>query len=181
MSRARESDAVLLSTTGGWAFERFYLRHVDVVAQYVQRRVDRPDLVLDVVSETFARALENRSRFDEKRGPAIAWLLTIARNVLLDSIRRGRVADDTRRRLQMQPLDLNDGDLEAVVARTHQPLTAALAGLPLDQREAVRRRILEEEPYAAIASDVGCSEQVVRQRVRRGLLLLRGRAAQEHG
>jgi len=36
------------------------------------------------VAETFARALEHRGAYDPRRGPAIAWLLGIARNLLLD-------------------------------------------------------------------------------------------------
>ena len=42
-----------------------------------------------------------------------------------------------------------------------------------DQRQAIEKRVLEEEPYGSIAADIGCSEQVVRKRVSRGLATLR--------
>jgi RNA polymerase sigma-70 factor (ECF subfamily) len=48
-----------------------------------------------------------------------------------------------------------------------------LTRLPGEQREAIEKRVLEEEPYAAIAAGIGCSEQVVRKRVSRGLATLR--------
>lgn len=52
-------------------------------------------------------------------------------------------------------------------------LQRALDRLPAEQREAVERRVLQEEPYAAIAERLGCSEQVVRKRVSRALSTLR--------
>jgi RNA polymerase sigma-70 factor (ECF subfamily) len=50
---------------------------------------------------------------------------------------------------------------------------AWLSDLPADQREAVRRRVLDEADYPTIASELECSEAVVRQRVSRGLAALR--------
>ncbi len=45
-------------------------------------------------------------------------------------------------------------------------VAAMLERLPPAQREAIDARVLREEPYAEIASQLGCSESVVRQRVR---------------
>jgi RNA polymerase sigma-70 factor, ECF subfamily len=58
-------------------------------------------------------------------------------------------------------------------------LASALAALPAEQREAVLRRVVAEEPYPLIAGRVGCSEQVIRQRVSRGLAALRRCAVEE--
>jgi RNA polymerase sigma-70 factor (ECF subfamily) len=50
-----------------------------------------------------------------------------------------------------------------------------LDGLPAEQRDAVRERVLEERDYPEIAARLRCSEQVVRKRVSRGLTALRAR------
>ena len=42
-----------------------------------------------------------------------------------------------------------------------------------EQSEAVRARVLDEEEYAGIASRMRCWESVIRQRVSRGLAVLR--------
>jgi len=170
---AQLPDAELLRSSNRVHFGVFYERHVDVVAAYFARRTSRSDQVFDLVAETFARALANRSRFDPQRGPAIAWLLGIARNLLIDTARAGRVADDVRRRLRMQPVSLDDPRIAAIDRRTGLDLEVLLQQLPEDQREAVRRRIVDEEPYSDIAEQVGCSEHVARQRVSRGLAVLR--------
>lgn len=166
------SDAELLAGTTD-DFETLYLRTVGLVEHYVARRVQRPDLTYDIVSKTYARALRSRHRYRPEHGPAIAWLLTLAANIMRDAARRGRVADVTRRRLGMQRLDLDDAALRAIEHRTDRPLTEALERLPAEQCEAVRRRIVDDEPYPAIAASVGCSEQAIRQRVHRGLRALR--------
>jgi RNA polymerase sigma-70 factor (ECF subfamily) len=167
-------DRDLLASDGGAAgFRIFYERHVHAVVAYVARRTRKPDLVLDVVAETFARALEHRGQYEASRGPAVAWLFGIARNEIAAAVRRGRVADEYRNRAGMTLIELDDDAAEVMERHMGVDLREALAGLAPEQREAVFRRVLAEEPYAVIAERVGCSEQVIRKRVSRGLASLR--------
>jgi RNA polymerase sigma factor (sigma-70 family) len=166
-------DADLLASDRAEDFGVFYERHIAAIAAYVRQRVVRGDLTFDLVAETFARALEHRATFDARRGPAVAWLIGIARNLIADAARRGRVADAARVRLGMAPVSLDDEQLARVEERASVDLAAALSRLPESQREAVLRRVLAEQEYPEIAEHVGCSEQVVRQRVSRGLAALR--------
>lgn len=171
---AYASDEELLVNGGAQGFGLLYERRYPLVRGYLRRRVGaRPDLVLDLVAETFARALERREQFDPQRGPAIVWLLGIARHLLLDAVRRGRVDDQSRRRLGTQRILVEDDQLELIERDSESELQSSLSELPVEQREAVERRVLQEEPYAAIAEQVGCSEQVIRKRVSRGLAALR--------
>ena len=48
-----------------------------------------------------------------------------------------------------------------------------LARLTPDQAEAIRARVIQDVPYDRIAARMRCSESVVRQRVSRGLAVLR--------
>ncbi len=89
LRRARDGDAE--------AFGAFYrARRGDVLA-FLRVRVHSAELAADLMCETFTQALvavHDRER--ELPMVPIAWLVTIARNVLIDSVRRGRVADDAR-------------------------------------------------------------------------------------
>jgi RNA polymerase sigma factor (sigma-70 family) len=58
-------------------------------------------------------------------------------------------------------------------------VTEALADLPTEQRNAIEARVLRQREYADIASELHCSEAVVRKRVSRGLRSLRTRLAGE--
>jgi RNA polymerase sigma-70 factor (ECF subfamily) len=73
----------------------------------------------------------------------------------------------------MERIYVEDDQLELVERQTISDMQIALNKLPEEQREAVERRVLQEDAYAAIAEQVGCSEQVVRKRVSRGLSALR--------
>src|SRR5262249_18784884 len=133
-----------------------------------------PELAADLAAETFAVALRAARRYRGDGAPASAWLLGIARNVLLSSWRRERVEDRARRRPGMEPIALDDellGRIERLGG--DERVEALLARLTPDQSEAVRARVLGEEDYAGIAARLRCSESVVRQRVSRGLATLR--------
>ena len=98
----------------------------------------------------------------------------------MDAARHGKVADESRHRLGMDPIELIDEDLERVDERNGfgeatAELRRYVSELPPEQREAVERRVLEESSYAVMAKQIGCSQQVVRKRVSRGLAALRER------
>jgi RNA polymerase sigma-70 factor (ECF subfamily) len=179
------TDAELLSATAAdpEAFGAFYRRHVRAVLAYLLSRTRRPELAADLCAEVFAQALEHAHRYDQRRGPARAWLLSMAGARLVDSVRRGKVEDRARRRLGMPPRTLTDRDLERIeeLVDLSRGLDAAalVADLPPDQREAVLARIVHEREYGDIAAELAVSEAVVRQRVSRGLAGLRTRLEAE--
>jgi RNA polymerase sigma factor (sigma-70 family) len=92
------------------------------------------------------------------------------------SWRRGRVEARARRRLGLEPVELDDLALERIeqladagVGRLEQMLEQ----LPAMEREAVRWHVVDEIGYDEIAKQLDCSEMVVRKRVSRGLGRLR--------
>lgn len=173
MGSTGPSDASLLASGGAGDFGILYDRYVPAVAAYIGGRTHQPEVGFDLVAETFARALERRSQYDPSRGPAIGWLLGIARNLIIDAARRGQVEAASRTRLGMALVELDDEQLALIAERGRVDLRAALALIPAEQREAVLRHVVLDESYTAIAADLRCSEQVVRKRVSRGLASLR--------
>ena len=171
--RDERVDGELLSSGLASDFGCLYDRHVRAVMAFVGSWIGEPDVVFDLVAETFARALEHRLQYDASKGPAVAWLLGMARNLMIDSARRGQVESESRERLGMGRVELDDEQLEVIADRADVELRDALASLEAVEREAVIRRVVLEESYRAIAADLRCSEQVVRKRVSRGLARLR--------
>ncbi|MDX6702943.1 MAG: hypothetical protein QOF26_3169 [Baekduia sp.] len=163
------------------AFAAFYRTHLDAVIAFFRGRVPDPELAFDLAAETFAAVVIGASSFGGD-GPAAAWLFGIARNKLRESFRRGRVEADARQRLGMEPVVLDDLDLQRVEDRAAagaSALARELAALPEPTRRALLARVVEERGYGQIAADLGCSEQVVRQRVHRGLTRLRAGLEEE--
>jgi RNA polymerase sigma-70 factor (ECF subfamily) len=172
-----DDDLLAAAARGdGDAFAAFYRRHGDLVLGYLRKRVADPEQAFDLAAETFAAALVSLRRYRPGRGPAAGWLLGIAQHKLLESLRRGRVEASARRRLHHEPIALDDDDLLAIEARAASgalSLERLLTELPVEQREAITARVLDERGYAEIAFELRCSPQVVRQRVSRGLRTLR--------
>src|SRR5436190_23656219 len=120
-------DAALLAATAGRpeAFGTFYRRHVRAVLGYCRRRTGSPELAFDLTAEVFAAALESSGRYRAERDSAAAWLYGIARHKLAESARRGRIEDGARRRLRMEPIELDDDGVALV-----EEVAQLLDGLP---------------------------------------------------
>lgn len=176
MDLAQLSDDELLAATPRRpeAFGEFYARHEAAVLGFMLRRTGEPELAADLTAEAFAAALVAVRRYRPGPAPAAAWLYGIARNVLLRSAKRRRVEDRARRRLAMPPVHLTDELLERIERLGgDQRVEQLLERLTPEQAQAVRARVIAEEPYPQIAASLRCSESVVRQRVSRGLAVLR--------
>jgi RNA polymerase sigma-70 factor (ECF subfamily) len=156
------------------AFVGFYRRHLAAILGFFLRRTGDPELTADLTAEVFAAALLAAERFRPGEQPALAWLYGIAAHKLADSRRRGRVEDQARRRLALEPLAIDDAELARVEQMADSGAAeAAVLTLPAAQRDAVLARVVDERPYAEIADQMQCSELLVRQRVSRGLRALR--------
>lgn len=176
---SKRSDAVLAAAARAGdadAFGELFRRHHGDVLRFLHRRCGDVEVAADLMAETFAAALASlparRTDVEEPR----SWLLTIAHRKLIDSHRRAQVDDAARRALAMQPVTLDDVDLERLQALVDAaPATALAAELPAEQRHAVRARVLEERSYEDIAAELRTSPMVVRKRVSRALSHLRTR------
>jgi RNA polymerase sigma factor (sigma-70 family) len=170
------SDEALLVGRDPAGFEEFYVRHVEGLLGFFARRTRDPELAADLAAETFAAALASRARYRPASGAASAWLFGIAIRKLADAQRRGYAERRARRRLGMERIELTDADIARIEAMADQPTATALVErLGADQRDAVRAHVLEDRPYAEIASAEHVSEAVVRKRVSRGLASVRKR------
>jgi RNA polymerase sigma factor (sigma-70 family) len=158
-------------------FETVYRRHANAVLAFLMRRTRNPELAADVFAEAFASLLALVVAEKERPIPTtpLAWLLTAANNLLIDAHRRGQVEMRARARLKMEPLLLDDSDLQLIEEiETETDLLQELTKvLPPDQVAAVKARVLDGEDYPTIATRLRCSEAVARKRVSRAMQTLR--------
>jgi len=184
MDAARDRGSGLLRRIAAGdeeAFSAFYREHLDAVVAFFDRRVGDRELAFDLAAETFATVVVSAGAY-EPTGPGAAWLFGIARNKLRESLRRSKVEQTARRRLGMEPIVLEDGDLaglDELAGSGDAALARALDELPEATRAALLARVVEEQEYGEIAARLQCSEQVVRQRVHRGLGRLRAEVKEE--
>jgi len=157
------------------AFGEFYDRHVRRLYSSLLRDLADPDAALDLTAETFAQALLSIGRFrgrHEESGSA--WLYAIARNLVL---RHRAGANRERRACERLQIELARGDVEAAPSSQGGgpllgSLRRALRLIPPDQRRAIELRVVREQTYDDVASDLGCTAVAARIRVSRGLRTL---------
>ena len=137
--------------------------HLTAVLGFFLRRTGNAELTADLTAEVFAAALLAAERYRPGERPALAWLYGIAAHKLADSRRRGRVEDEARRRLALEPLAIDDEELARVEEMAD----------PGGAEAAVLSHLVAGRTYAEIAREMQCSELLVRQRVSRGLRALR--------
>jgi RNA polymerase sigma factor (sigma-70 family) len=172
------------------AISRLYEAHAEGMLGFFMRRTYEPEAAVDLLAETFAQAFEDRRRF---RGSGeqeqLAWLYAIARHRAADFHRRGRVERRVLDRLGFERRPLSDEEYERVeelagLQTLRRALAIGVEGLAVEQREALRLRVLEERSYAEVAQTLGVSEQTARARVSRALRAMRAlpalSAALEH-
>ena len=89
------------------AFAQLYDLYVKRIYAYVFVRVRHKEAAEDITSVTFMKALEKLNTFQNEVS-YIAWLFTIARNTLIDHIRREKPKNSMRSiipRIQMLELE----------------------------------------------------------------------------
>lgn len=134
-----EAAQIALAKRDPRAFAPLYSRYFDTVYRYILRRVsgDR-ERAADATSQTFLKALAALSTY--KSGSFIGWLITIARNVVIDQARRAKPEQPIAERW-----DLVDGarspEQIAIDRSVERELAELLARLTSDQREVIELRL----------------------------------------
>jgi RNA polymerase sigma-70 factor (ECF subfamily) len=169
------------------AFERLIDRFEQPLFTYAHGILQNAFDAQEVVQDAMMRAHRALTRqYDEARCAALAlrpWLFKTVRNLCLNKRRSKRSALE-------EPLEsFHDGRLGPFVhlegselerKEEVELLRRAMALLPVDARELIVLRFMEEMSYAEIAKTVGQSEAALRGKVFRSLKLLRD-ALQQKG
>jgi RNA polymerase sigma factor (sigma-70 family) len=150
-------------------FAQVYERHVWHVYGFLAYRVQEREMVEDLTQATFERALRAWPRFDPRRGSETAWLLTIARNLLIDHHRRDRSA-------RVEPIE--ERGLRFVAGPEDDPvgspaLAGALTRLDERDRDVLALRFGADLAGGEIAELLGLSLANVHQIMSRSLRKLR--------
>ena len=142
-------------------FEHFYVEHRDVVLGFLRRRLGG-QAAEDAFQETFLRALRSYDRL--QHGEHLrAWVLTIARRIVIDAARRERP------RGELPELESEDG------LPAYEELAELTDDLPPTERAAVVLRYGYDLPYDQIAAALGSNEVAARQAASSGVRRLRRR------
>ncbi|MDZ7732523.1 MAG: RNA polymerase sigma factor [Acidimicrobiia bacterium] len=179
MEDPTHDDAELLkrSRRDPAAFRAFYDRWSEPVLGYFQRRVNEPQVALDLTAETFATAFEKRGSFRRIGSSPGAWLFGIAQRLLKRYFRTQAIERRAVDRLGVQLPAYDDAALRRVDELVDNEqlralVTAALATCRENDRRVLELRFVDALPYPEVAQALGCSVNAARVRVHRALTRL---------
>lgn len=152
------------------AFGVLYDRHFTAVYRYAFLRARDRVEAEDVTSETFTRALRSLHKY-EPRAPFAAWLVRIARNVIIDDARRS-TRREARERLAASPGSV-DPEREALARGEAREIRAALERLSALQRDVLVLRFFGDLSTDEICAALGKGASTVRGIQHRALAALR--------
>jgi RNA polymerase sigma-70 factor (TIGR02952 family) len=147
-------DVVLRARAGDVeAFGALYDRYLELVYRYVYYRVGAHALAEDITSETFLRALRRMNAFTWQGKDFGAWLVTIARNLVLDHFKSGRYRMEVCTPELLEADRWEESPERAVLdSFTHRELFIAVRGLSSEQRECVVLRFMHGLSVAETAT-----------------------------
>jgi RNA polymerase sigma-70 factor (ECF subfamily) len=162
------------------AFERLIGRYEAPLLSYAHGILQNSQDAQEVVQDALVRAHRALSRqYDESKSASLAlrpWLFRAVRNLCLNRRR-------SKSRALEQPLEaFDDGRIGPFVKTAGSEferkeeidlLRRAVGLLPVEARELIVLRFIEEMSYAEIAKTVGSTEAALRGKVFRALKLLR--------
>ncbi len=150
-------------------FEEIALPHLPAAYNLARWLVRNDHDAEDVVQEAYLRAFKFFGGY--RGGEGRTWLLTIVRNTCYTWLQRNRareLTDSIDETPDEVALDCSSPELQLVQAVDAQIVRAALAELPLEFREVMVMRELEEFSYKEIATIADLPIGTVMSRLARG-------------
>jgi RNA polymerase sigma-70 factor, ECF subfamily len=159
------------------AFSQLYDRYSGILYATIFRVLNNADESNDVLQEVFVQIWDRAGAYDPALGKPFTWAMTLTRNKAIDRLRALK-----RRYSFMEELTL---EMEAETR--HRPFAgselfsndqsalvrAAVATLPLEQRQAIEMAFLGGLSQQEIAESLNQPLGTIKARIRRGMLRLR--------
>lgn len=152
------------------AFARLFKASAPHLKQYLQRLGAADSLAEEATQEAMLMVWRKAHLFDPARARAGPWMRRIARNLLIDMLRRAR--DPRSLKADHRPAPLTPEELLGLGERVGQ-VQIAITDLGADQAMLVKLAFFEEQSHTEISRRLGIPLGTIKARVRRALGILR--------
>jgi len=158
------------------AFEQLYDRHSRIVYGLVRRILQQGSTAEEVVQDVFLQLWRNASRYQASRGPFVPWLLTLARNRALDTLRlkserQRRREDQTEELPQIAQAPQYEQALDE--KRRAEVVRSLMSSLSAPQKKAIELAYFEGLSHSEIAEALHEPLGTVKSWIRNGLIRLK--------
>ena len=158
------------------ALAALYDATATTVHALVGRIVKDDGIAEEVTVDVYFQVWNQADRYDAGRGTPLTWLLAIARSRAIDRLRVGvarRTAHEPIEHGLRVPCGRPGLEDDYAVAQRRRRVQAALAALPVDQRQAVELAYYDGLSHVEIAERLGDPLGTVKTRIRLGMHKMR--------
>jgi RNA polymerase sigma-70 factor (ECF subfamily) len=155
------------------AFAQIFQHYAPRVKSYLMRQGADDGQAEEVVQETMLSVWRKAAMFDPAKASAGTWIFTIARNLRIDAIRKGRRPefDPSDPAFVPDPEQAPDENLQADEMRTR--VRDALEELSEEQATVVRLSFFEDKAHGEIAKQLALPLGTVKSRLRLAMRRIR--------
>ena len=161
---SKSDELIALAAAGDReAFGRLYEQHAVRVFRHAYFLTSDVSLAEDLTAQTFLKALEAIARYEDRGVPFIAWLLRITVNLAINH--RKALKNGIHAQLPEQIVDndaLNSPEQSCTMKSEGERVWTKVRELPLEQRQVIVMRFMEDLPYSDVAAVLGKSIGAVR-------------------
>ena len=166
-----------------------YRRHTPLLRTVIGHILNNDCDVDDQLQELFVEVWRQAAHYDEAKGKALGWIVTMARRRAIDKLRKKQTYFRAQERLrdEPEPAPHHGADEEAAASDTANIFTRVLATLPAAQREALDFAFYRGFSHREIAAHTGIPLGTIKTRlelalrkVRTAIVALGGRGEWAH-
>ncbi len=153
------------------AFAALFAHFAPRIKGFLMRSGAHPDLAEECAQEVMATLWHKAHLFDPAKASVATWIFSIARNRMIDKIRKQRRPEPQE--LPWGP-DAEPDQADALaMAQDTERLGQALAALPEKQRRLIERAYFGDLSHSEIAAETGLPLGTIKSRIRLALDRLR--------
>lgn len=175
--QAQNSDSEILHQVARGdeqALAALYDRYKSILFGLILRILHSREEAEDVLQEVFLQVWRRAADFDEARGRAFTWLVTLARSRSIDRLRSLSARERTTEEATRDVADnISDAAADAIKSEQSEIVRGALAELPEEQRRTLLLAYFEGLTQSEIAARLDAPLGTVKTRMRSGMIRLR--------
>lgn len=163
------TDAELVELAAGGdqqAFEYLFTRYRESIERLFEQRLNDKDTASDLLQETFIKVYLHLDNYS-KSFTFGQWVYTIARNTLIDYLRRRSDDISIDERFTAPAASTPTPEESVIISQTQTHFEASLNELSEEYRRIIKMRFLDEYSYEEIAEKLGRPMNTVKTQIRR--------------
>lgn len=163
----------LRDTRDRMAFEELYVYFAPRLVVFFERRGLEPRRSQEIMQDVMAKIWEKAPLFDARKSSAPTWIFTLARNQLIDVIRKEKRSEIDYTDPALKPHEPASPDQALQTKEREVALQKAIASLPNDQAVILTGIYVDGMKQAALADKLGIPLNTVKSRLRLALSKIR--------